>query len=254
MDKNEFGLNAESTGVYWRESTRSSQWSEASHVGACKNMTMQIIIADDHRIVREGLAAMLAADPGIEIVGECGNGRETVTMARKLQPDLILMDISMPDLNGVDATRKIVELGNNTKVLALSSHSDEQFVKGMLQAGASGYLLKECAGKELILAIRTIRRGRVYVSPEVAGLIVNDYVSILSGDVPQESPSLSPREREVLQLIAEGRSTSQIGEQLHLSVKTVESHRKRIMDKLEIRSVAGLTKYAIREGITSLDI
>ncbi|MCG8413162.1 MAG: response regulator transcription factor [Pseudomonadales bacterium] len=216
-------------------------------------MTMQVILADDHRIVREGLIAMLSADPGIEVVGECGNGRDTIALARKLQPDLIVMDVSMPDLNGIDATRRIVEMGSNIKVVALSSHSDEQFVKGMLQAGASGYLLKECAGKELVLAIRTVKRGRVYVSPEVAGVIVNDYVSILSGDVKPQSPALSSREREVLQLIAEGQSTSQIGEQLHLSVKTVESHRKRIMDKLEIRNVAGLTKYAIREGITSLD-
>ncbi len=214
---------------------------------------MQVILADDHRIVREGLVAMLAADPGIEVVGECGNGRDTITMARKLQPDLIVMDVSMPDLNGIDATRRIVEMRNNIKVVALSSHSDERLVKGMLQAGASGYLLKECAGKELILAIRTIRRGKVYVSPEVAGVIVNDYVSMLSGDAKPESAVLSSREREVLQLIAEGQSTSQIGERLHLSVKTVESHRKRIMDKLGIRNVAGLTKYAIREGITSLD-
>ena len=186
-------------------------------------MTVQVILADDHRIVREGLIAMLSADPGIEVVGECGNGRDTIALARKLQPDLIVMDVSMPDLNGIDATRRIVEMGSNIKVVALSSHSDEQFVKGMLQAGASGYLLKECAGKELVLAIRTVKRGRVYVSPEVAGVIVNDYVSILSGGVKPQSPALSSREREVLQLIAEGQSTSQIGEQLHLSVKTVES-------------------------------
>lgn len=216
-------------------------------------MTVQVILADDHRIVREGLVAMLAADPSIEVIGECGNGRDTVTMARKLVPDIIVMDVSMPDLNGIDATRRIVELGNNTKVLALSSHSDEQFVKGMLQAGASGYLLKECAGKELILAISTIKQGRVYVSPEVAGLIVSDYVSRLSNTVASETPTLTSREREVLQLISEGHSTNQIGQQLHLSVKTVESHRKRIMDKLEIRNIAGLTKYAIKEGITTLD-
>lgn len=253
MDENKSGSAIGPTEACWQTLGRSLPWREKASFGACKNMTVQVILADDHRIVREGLVAMLATDTGIEVVGECGNGRDTITMARKLRPDLIVMDVSMPDLNGIDATRRIVELGNDTKVLALSSHSDEQFVKGMLQAGASGYLLKECAGKELVLAIRTIKRGRVYVSPEVAGLIVNDYVSRLSGDVVRESPVLTSREREVLQLIAEGRSTNQIGEQLHLSVKTVESHRKRIMDKLEIRNIAGLTKYAIKEGITSLD-
>lgn len=252
MDENKPGLEEEAE-ANWRALDHSLPWQEVAGIGVCKKMAVQVILADDHRIVREGLVAMLSSDPGIEVVGECGNGRDTVNMARKLQPDLIVMDVSMPDLNGIDATRRIMGLKNNTKVLALSSHSDEQFVKGMLQAGASGYLLKECAGNELILAIRTIRRGRVYVSPEVAGLIVNDYVSRLSGDVVRDKPILSSREREVLQLIAEGRSTSQIGEQLHLSVKTVESHRKRIMDKLEIRNVAGLTKYAIKEGLTSLD-
>ena len=159
----------------------------------------------------------------------------------------------LPDLNGIDATRRIQELGLRCKVLALSMHAEEQYVKGMLQAGAAGYILKDCAGEELVNAIRTVMRNRVYVSPDIAGVIVSDYVAHLSGEVSSEAPRLSVREREVLQLIAEGRSTADIAERLHVSVKTIETHRKRLMDKLEIRSVAGLTKYAIREGITSLE-
>lgn len=222
----------------------------ASRVGKLKT---SVILADDHRILREGLRTIISSEPSLEIVGETENGRETVNLVRRTEPDIVIMDVSMPDLNGIDATQRIIDLGLTTRVLALSGHSDEHFVKGMLQAGASGYLLKECAGEELVLALRTIAQGRVYVSPSVASLMVNDYVANLDGGLSGEKPALSSREREVLQLIAEGHGTSQIAESLHLSVKTVESHRKNVMDKLGIRNVAGLTKYAIREGITSLD-
>jgi len=216
-------------------------------------MRIRVVLADDHRIVREGLRAILASETEFEIVGEAANGRDTVNLARKIEPDVIVMDVSMPDLNGIDATRQIVDMGLSCKILALSGHADEHFVKGMLQAGAAGYLLKECAGEELTLALRTVYQGRIYVSPDVAGIIVNDYVAHLTGAVTAETPLLSSREREVLQLIAEGRTTAQIAEHLNLSVKTVESHRKHVMDKLDIHSVAGLTKYAIREGISSID-
>jgi len=216
-------------------------------------MVIRVVLADDHRIVREGLRAVLASEPDFEVAGEASNGRETITLARKIEPDIIVMDISMPDLNGIDATRLIMDLQLGCRILALSGHAEEQFVKGMLQAGAAGYLLKECAGEELMLALHTVSRGRIYVSPDIASVVVSDYVALLSGEATAEGPVLSSREREVLQLIAEGRTTAHIAEQLHLSVKTVESHRKHIMDKLDIRTVAGLTKYAIREGISSLD-
>ncbi len=217
-------------------------------------MPIRVILADDHRILREGLRSVLEAESNIEVVAEAQNGRETVKLVRRLEPDIVVMDVAMPDLNGVDATAKIRGAGLSTKVLALSMHSDGQYVRGMLKAGASGYLLKDCAGEELAAAIRTVMGNRVYVSPDIAGVIVGDYVQHLSGEAtPGGSPALSTREREVLQLIAEGKSTAQIAEQIHVSVKTVETHRKRLMDKLEIRNVAELTKYAIREGITSLD-
>jgi DNA-binding NarL/FixJ family response regulator len=164
------------------------------------------------------------------------------------------MDVAMPDLNGIDATRRITEAEPNARVLALSMHSDGRYVRGMLQAGARGYILKDCAAEELTRAIRTVMANQVYVSPGVTGTIVNDYVRQLSTSDADEPATLSRREREVLQLLAEGGSTAQIAERLHLSVKTVETHRKRIMDKLGLRSIAELTKYAIREGITALDL
>ena len=216
-------------------------------------MAIRVVIADDHRILREGLRSILEGEKDIEIVGEADNGRDTVKLVRKLEPEIVIMDVAMPDLNGVDATSQIKNAEVDCKVLALSMHGDGQYVRGMLQAGASGYILKDCAGEELATAIRTVLKGRVYVSPEVAGTIVGDYVQHLSGEVSATAPVLSSREREVLQLIAEGKSTAQIAELIHVSVKTVETHRKRLMDKLELRSVAELTKYAIREGITSLE-
>lgn len=216
-------------------------------------MPIRVILADDHTIVREGLRAILASEKDVEIIGEASNGSDTVKLARKIEPDVIVMDVSMPDLNGIDATQRILDLGLSCKILALSGHAEENFVKGMLKAGASGYLLKECAGEELALALHKVSLGHVYVSPGIAGIIMNDYVAHLTGDVTAEAPTLSSREREVVQLIAEGRSTAKIAEHLNLSVKTVESHRKRIMDKLKINNIAGLTKYAIREGITSIE-
>lgn len=216
-------------------------------------MTIRVVLADDHRILREGLRSILESETDIEIVGEAQDGRETVRLVRQLEPEIVLMDVAMPDLNGVDATVQLKNANVPSKVLALSMHGDGQYVRGMLQAGAAGYMLKDCAAEELATAIRTVMSGRVYVSPDVAGTIVGDYVQHLSGEVTASTPALSSREREVLQLIAEGKSTAQIAETIHVSVKTVETHRKRLMDKLELRSVAELTKYAIREGITSLD-
>ncbi len=211
----------------------------------------RVLLADDHKILRQGLRTLLEQEKDIQIVGEADNGRSSVKLTGELAPDVVIMDVAMPDLNGIDATRRIAKAEPRTRVLALSMHSDGRYVKGMLQAGARGYILKDCAAEELTHAIRTVMAGRIYVSPGVTGTIVNDYVRQLTA--ADEPTTLTRREREVLQLLAEGGSTANIAAGLHLSVKTIEPHRKRIMDKLGLRSIAELTKYAIREGITTVD-
>jgi len=216
-------------------------------------MAIRILIADDHKIFREGLRTLLQNRGDIEVIGEADNGRTVVALAAELRPDVIIMDVAMPDLNGIEATRQITGGCVGAKVLALSMHSDSRFVTRMLQAGAQGYLLKDCAFEELALAIDTIVNDGVYLSPGVTGVVVRDYVQHLA-EGEGGIAALSPREREVLQLVAEGLTTKDIAAKLHISVKTVETHRKQIMDKLEIRSVAELTKYAVREGLTSLDV
>lgn len=215
-------------------------------------MAIRVILADDHNILRAGLKSLLQGEHDVEVIAEADNGRDTVARARELKPDIVVMDVAMPDMNGVDATRKIAQLAPQVRVLALSSHNDGAFVKGMLEAGARGYLLKDAATNELMSALNSVHKGRIYVSPSVTDTLVGDYLQRVKGDVGPDSQVLSTREREVLQLVAEGKSSLQIAEALHLSDRTVETHRKRIMDKLNIRSIAALTKYAIREGITSL--
>ena len=217
-------------------------------------MSIKIILAEDHKITREGLVNMLEDQPGMEVVGEAGNGREAIRLARELSPDLVIMDVTMPDLNGIDATRIITSTPKDTKVIALSMYSDKQFVQGMMQAGASGYLLKDCAFVELVQAVRAVSKGDTYLSPGIAGIVVEDYVSKLSRSASSASGVLTRREREVLQLISEGKSTKHIASKLAISIKTVETHRRQMMGKIGIRTVAGLTKYAIREGLTSAHI
>ena len=217
-------------------------------------MSVRIILAEDHRITREGLVNLLQERPDMEVVGEAENGREAVKLASELSPDLVIMDVTMPDLNGIDATRIITSGSNNTKVIALSMYSDKQFVQGMIQAGASGYLLKDCAFEELVSAIQAVIQGDTYLSPGIAGIVVQDYLTKLTTDRSSADTVLTNREREVLQLIAEGNSTKEIAAHLTVSVKTVETHRRQIMEKLGIFSIAELTKYAIREGLTSLHI
>lgn len=213
----------------------------------------RILLVDDHKIIRDGLASLLAEQPDCEVVGEAADGQQAVRLARDLQPDVVVMDIAMANLNGVEATRTIVHDNPRIKVIALSMHSDRTYVGRMLQAGAVGYLLKESAFEELAHAIREALAGRVFLSRKITGVVVGDYVRKLSGGEAPRSVTLTPKEREVLQLVAEGKSTKEIAAALFVSVKTIETHRQNIMNRLGIRSIAQLTKYAIREGLTSLD-
>ncbi len=213
---------------------------------------INVILADDHHILREGLHALLMHEPDINVVAEAANGREAVTMALRLEPHVIIMDIGMPDLNGIDATRKIISSPCRSKVLCLSMHGESAMVHAMLEAGASGFLLKTSIGKELVEAVRVVVSGGTYLSPSIAGVIVDRHVH--SQDLSRNNAfaQLSMREREVLQLIAEGYNTKSIADRLHISPKTVLSHRDRLMKKLGADSVVALTRYALRQGITEL--
>lgn len=216
-------------------------------------MSVKIILADDHRIMREGLRALLEREAGIEVIAEADNGRTTVELSRELNPDVVVIDIGMPDLNGIDATRQIISESPAVKVIALSMHSDRKFVREMLSAGASGYLLKDSAFEELGIALTTVINNQTYLSPKIANTVVKDYLGKVEPKESKVSPALTKREREVLQLIAEGKTTKDIASHLYVSIKTIETHRKQIMDKVGLNSVAELTKYAIREGLTSLE-
>jgi len=216
-------------------------------------MSIRVFLADDHQIVREGLRTLLEKQPGMEVVGEAKTGREAVQLVQGLLPHVIIMDIGMPDLNGIEATRQIVAKTQSVKVIALSMHSDRRFVVEMLKAGASGYLLKDSAFKELAQAIRAVMVNRVYLSPKIADLVIKDYIRLSPKTEFSIFSLLTPRERQVLQLLSEGKTTKRIGSDLQVSVKTVETYRQQIMEKLNIHSIAELTKYAIREGLTSLE-
>jgi DNA-binding NarL/FixJ family response regulator len=216
-------------------------------------MKTKILLADDHRIVREGLRSLLEAEEDMQVVGEADTGRRAIEMSDETGPDVVVMDIGMPELNGIEATRRIVHDHPQTRVIALSMHSDRRFMGEILKAGASGYLLKDGAFEELAGAIRTVISNKMYLSPRIADVVVEDYVRHLPRAEPSAFAALTPREREVLQLLAEGKATKQAAACLHVSVKTVETHRRQIMSKLDIHSVAELTKYAIREGLTSVE-
>jgi DNA-binding NarL/FixJ family response regulator len=216
--------------------------------------TTRVLLAEDHTIVRKGLLALLDSEAGIEVIGEAQDGREAVARAEQLRPDVVLMDITMPVLNGLEATRQIKKRFPEVKVLILTVHSDDEYIRQILRAGASGYLVKQAAPHELISAIEAIQRGESYLSPSVSKKVVDGYVQYSAGAEEEDSyERLTGREREVLQLIAEGSSTRDIAQMLDLSVKTAETHRARIMDKLDIHSTAELTQYAIRKGVISLD-
>ncbi|GAH18311.1 unnamed protein product [marine sediment metagenome] len=216
-------------------------------------MSIRILIADDHKIVRDGLRNLLSQETDMEVVGEAEDGRSALELASSLAPHVAIFDIGMPDLNGIDATKKLLADAPHIKVIALSMHSDRRFVEGMFQAGAVGYLLKDCAFEELARAVRAVAAGQVYVSPAISGVLITDYLSKSTADSDNSGDVLTSREREVLQLLAEGHSTKAAAANLCVSAKTIETHRQRIMRKLDLHSIAELTKYAVRAGITSVD-
>jgi DNA-binding NarL/FixJ family response regulator len=215
-------------------------------------MSIKILLADDHTIMREGLRCLIETESDMKVVAEAADGRTAVRLAREVTPDMVIIDITMPDLNGVEATRQIVSEAPNIKVLAVSMHSDDQFVAGMVRAGASGYFLKDCAADELVYAIRAVVAGEIYLSPKIASVVVGGYLRALSKDRLSGAPELTAREREILQLVAEGERSKRIAARLYIAEKTVHVHRQKIMAKLNIRTIAGLTKFAIQKGITFL--
>jgi DNA-binding NarL/FixJ family response regulator len=216
-------------------------------------VSIRILLADDHKIVREGLRALLTKKPDFEVVAEAENGRMALQVAREVMPDVIIMDLTMPDLNGIEATHQLIAALPDVKVIALSMHSDNRLVVGMLDAGAVGYLLKDCAFEELENAIHNVVANQIYLSPKITRDFIEYHVrnSLLAQS--SAFSVLTTRERQILQLLAEGKNTKQMAASFKVSIKTVEAHRKHIMKKLNIHSVSGLTKYAIREGLTGLE-
>ena len=215
-------------------------------------MAIRVLLADDHAIVRYGLTKSIQYENDMEVVGQAKDGLSAIEMVREIAPDVVLMDISMPDINGMDATREIVRDFPDVKVIALSMHTARKFVREMFTA--SGYLLKDCEFDELATAIRTVMAGKSYLSPEITDIVVDGYVKSSGAEEPSVFSTLTKRERQVLQLLAEGQTTKQTGMKLHISPKTVEAHRLRIMEKLDLDNVAQLTKYAIQEGLTTAEL
>ena len=212
-------------------------------------MTIKILLADDHKIVFDSLKSLLDRQPDMQVVGGAEDGRVAVTRVHELKPDVVIMDVSMPNLNGIEATRQITSQHAETKVIALSMHADKQFVTGILSAGASGYLTKNCSFDELVTAIRAVAANKKYLCPDVTGIVIDESLSDTSHAGSSVSQSLTMREREILQLLAEGKTINQIAEQLYLSNKTIYTHRDQIMKKLHVDSIAELTKLAIRDGL-----
>lgn len=217
-----------------------------------EEISIKILIADDHAIMREGLKVLLEKQ-GLKVPGVAKNGREAVQLALELKPDIVLMDVSMPDMNGPEATSRIVSQLSETRVIALTMHSTRQAVDRMFVSGASGYILKDCAFEELYDAIHEVNKGHYYISPSIARTFVENYTQQFEKNTKPPFDEFTKKEREVLQLIAEGETTKKIANKMYISVKTVESHRRNIMKKLDIYSVAGLTCFAIKEGLISLE-
>ena len=217
-------------------------------------MSITVFLADDHRMVREGFRLLLETQSDIKVIGEAGNGREAVRQAIKLAPDVILMDIAMPELNGIEATKQIVEAHPSAKVIILSMYSTTQHIFRALKAGAKGYILKESAGDDVIKAVRMVHSGKTFLCDEITGVVVGDYIEKREAGTTEDPLSrLSTREREVLQLLVEGKSNTKIAELLYLSQKTIETYRSHLMQKLGISDLPGLVKFAIQHGITSVE-
>ncbi len=206
---------------------------------------IRILLAEDHALVRHGFRMILAAQPDMEIVGEAGNGREAIELAQTLKPDVVVMDVAMPELNGIEATRRLLELAPRTRVLALSMHKDAVYVREILRAGARGYLLKDSADADLLVAVRAVAKGEGYLSPGVSDAVLSDY----RRHVTDPLDLLTSREREVLQMIAEGKTNKEIATTLNLSVYTVEAHRGHLMEKLNLHSTGELVRFAVRSGL-----
>lgn len=217
-------------------------------------MNVRLVLADDHIVMREGLKALIEKEKGFAVVGEAENGLATIKQVVETVPHVVIMDVAMPDMNGIEATRKIMAEHPHTRIVALSGHANKTFIREMLSAGAAAYVLKNRAYEELVRAIREVMQGRKYLSSDIARSVIDDYVE-LSHSL-SDNPAftvLTDREREVLQQLAEGNTTKEMAGTLGVSVKTVETHRRNIMEKLDLHSVAELTKYAVREGVSSLD-
>ncbi|MCC6365024.1 MAG: response regulator transcription factor [Bryobacterales bacterium] len=210
-----------------------------------QNKKIRILLADDHSVVRQGFRMLLAAQPDMDVVGEAQNGREAVDLAQSLQPDIVVMDVSMPELNGIEATRRIGDAAPRARVLALSMHRDSVYVREILRAGARGYLLKDAQENDLLNAVRAVSKGEGYLSPSVSDAVLNDYRKHVTDPIDL----LTSREREVLQMIAEGQTNKEIAGTLNLSVYTVEAHRGRIMEKLNLHSTGELVRFAVRNGL-----
>jgi len=216
-----------------------------------KNMTTKVLIADDHQLFREGLANLLSSAPDIEVIAEAEDGKEATEKAKQLKPDVLLIDIGMPHMNGIEATRILKKEMPELKIIAVSMHSDRQFVKGILEAGADGYLLKNCTYRQLIDAIQSVNLGKKYLSDDITEMIIKGYLDPSETEA-ETYTELSEREMEILKLYAEGKSTREISEKLFISVKTVGTHKQHILEKLGLKTNADMVKYAIKEGLIQL--
>jgi len=216
-------------------------------------MHLGIVLVDDHKLFREGVRALLEKQEGLQVVGEADDGKQAVELVRRLSPQVVIMDVSLPGLSGIEATLKILQEKPGIKVIALSMHAHRHFVQDMLKAGAAGYLLKECAFKELVQAIRQVcEEDRIYLSQEITQQLVEDYLQPQGGKIISDSTLLTPREKEILRLIAAGNTNEKIAQALNMKRRTVEKNRANLMEKLKIDNLAGLVKFAIREGLTEL--
>lgn len=214
-------------------------------------MAIKVLIADDHQLFREGLVNLISSAPDIEVIAEAKDGKEATEKTKQLKPDVVLIDIGMPEMNGIEATRILKKQQSGVKVIAVSMHSDRQFVKGILEAGADGYLLKNCTYRQLIDAIQSVVEGKKYLSDDITEMVIKGYLDP-ADDVNDNQSELSEREMEILKLYAEGKSTREISEKLFISVKTVGTHKQHIFEKLGLKSNADMVKYAIKEGLIQL--